>query len=93
MDFRFLKLIDPRKKTQKKNIKIDIGNHSKGYTGMKDSLKAIGIGSGIAFSVLAGGFLGYKVGEHFGMEEVGLTFGLFGGFFGAVYNIVRTFSE
>ncbi|KXA88731.1 hypothetical protein AKJ57_06400 [candidate division MSBL1 archaeon SCGC-AAA259A05] len=60
---------------------------------MRDALKAIGVGSGIAFSVLAGGFLGYKVGEYFRLEAVGLILGLFGGFFGALYNVARMFSK
>lgn len=60
---------------------------------IKDMVKALGGGGGVAFSVLVGGLLGYKIGKQFELGIVGLVLGSFGGLFGAVYNLFRMFSE
>lgn len=55
--------------------------------------KAIGVGSGVAFSVIAGGFIGYKLGETVGLGAVGLTIGLLIGLVAALRGVVKAFSE
>lgn len=55
--------------------------------------KAIAVGSGIAFSVIAGGFIGYKVGETIGLEAIGLIVGLILGLVAALRGVIKTFSE
>lgn len=54
-------------------------------------VRAIGVGSEIAFSVLGGGFLGYKAGEQFEMSSIGLVLGVFIGFIGGIYGVYRIF--
>lgn len=55
--------------------------------------KAIGIGSGVAFSVIAGGFIGYKLGKFINLEEIGLVLGLILGLVAALSGIMKTFSN
>lgn len=55
--------------------------------------KAIGVGTGLAFSVLAGGFIGYKLGQFADLEILGLVLGLIGGLTGGLRSILKTFSS
>ncbi len=56
-------------------------------------MKAIGVGGGIALTVLMGGFIGYKIGAQFGLKAAGLILGLFGALAGSLYNVFRMFSK
>lgn len=60
---------------------------------VKDIGKAIGVGGAFAFTVLAAGFVGYKLGEPAGFQILGLILGLLLGLVAALYSILKTFSD
>ena len=55
------------------------------------ALKAISIGSELAFSVIAGALVGYFVGKSLGDKwfAISLAFGIFLGFVGGIYRIYQ----
>ena len=57
------------------------------------ALKAISVGTELAISVIAGGFLGYFIGRMFGDTgaAIGLSVGILLGFIGGMYNIIKRF--
>ena len=57
------------------------------------AFKAISIGTELAFSVLAGGFLGYFIGERFGKTgaAIGLSTGILLGFIYGMYSLIKRF--
>lgn len=58
---------------------------------VKDMGKAIGVGGAFAFTVLAAGFIGFKLGKPTGLEILGLILGLIIGLIAALYSILRAF--
>ncbi len=62
-------------------------------TTLRQMGKAIGVGSGIAFSVIAGGFIGYKLGQPINLEEAGLILGIIIGLVGSLRGVMKTFSN
>ncbi|MDI6903687.1 MAG: AtpZ/AtpI family protein [Methanocellales archaeon] len=63
----------------------------------KDSIaqavKMISVGTELAFSVIAGGFIGYFIGKRFGVVggAIGLSVGMFLGFISGIYHITKRF--
>lgn len=57
------------------------------------SLRGIGIAVSFALTVVAGGLIGYKVGEKLGLSPIGLLVGLFFGFSGAVFGLYSRYAE
>ncbi len=58
---------------------------------VKDVGMAIGVGGAFAFTVLAAGFIGYRLGQQADLEILGLVAGLIIGLIAALYNILRAF--
>lgn len=65
---------------------------SESDSNLRQVSKAIGVGTGLALSVIAGGFIGYKLGQLAGLEIVGLIIGLIGGLTGGLSSIFKAFS-
>ncbi|MDI6639665.1 MAG: AtpZ/AtpI family protein [Methanocellales archaeon] len=63
----------------------------------KDSIaqavKMISVGTELAFSVIAGGFIGYFIGKRFRETGavIGLSVGILLGFIGGMYDIIKRF--
>ncbi|MDI6859208.1 MAG: AtpZ/AtpI family protein [Methanocellales archaeon] len=57
------------------------------------AMKAISVGTELAFSVIAGGFIGYFIGKRFGETgaAIGLSVGILLGFIGGMYDIIKRF--
>lgn len=60
---------------------------------LRDVSKGIAVGSGIAFSVIAGGFIGYKLGQTVDLGPIGLIVGLLLGLVAALRGVINAFPE